>query len=260
MRPEQRADEPVTDAVAEVLDPAAPASTLPLDPDVAVPHAPVAAVPLTALVAGCGVAAAVLTVLVLRRSPSMIAVDVAVHDWVLTHRGALDASVARTVTWAGSTFVALPALLVAGCLAPPGLRGARARLSRGLLVAGSASVGVYAGLALNHLVGRERPPTPDWWGAAGGPAFPSGHTTVATIVAIDLAWVLSERWTSRRARRIGVVSALVMTAAVGWSRIWLGVHWPSDVAAGWLLGSAWAAASIGALRWLRRHAAPPHDH
>ena len=142
------------------------------------------------------------------------------------------------MTWAGATYVALPALLVVGALAPPGRRSVRARLGSGLLLAGAASLGVYAGLLLNHLVGRDRPPAEDWSGAAGGPAFPSGHTTTATVVAALAAWALLERWPERR--RALVLGAVVVAGAVGWSRVWLGVHWPSDVVGGWLLGTAWA--------------------
>jgi undecaprenyl-diphosphatase len=87
----------------------------------------------------------------------------------------------------------------------------------------------------------------DWWGAAGGPAFPSGHTTAATIAAGTLAWALSERVRSRRGRIVVWSSAFLVAGLVGWSRMWLGVHWPSDVVSGWLLGASWLALVVSAV-------------
>lgn len=234
---------------SEVLDPTAPGTTdLPIDP---------AVVPRTApsgrawwVVAGCGAALAALTVAVASEAPVVIELDLAIHSFALSHRGSVDTALALAVTWAGATYVALPALLVVGCLAPTGRRSWRDRLGAGLLLAGTASVGIYAGLLLNHLVGRARPPAEDWWGAAGGPAFPSGHTTVATVVAVEAAWALTDRWPHRR--RLLAAGAVAMAAAVGWSRVWLGVHWPTDVVGGWLLGVGWGVAVMLLLARLRR--------
>lgn len=199
---------------------------------------------------GCGVAVAVLTVAVAREQPLVIDLDIELHAFALSHRTPLDSAVALTVTWAGATYVALPALLVLGAAAAPGRRTPRQRIGAGLLLAGAAAVGVYAGLLLNHVVGRARPPYEDWWGAAGGPAFPSGHTTVATVLGVLGAWALMQGWPRRRAAV--VVAGAVVAVAVGWSRVWLGVHWPSDVLGGWLFGTAWALGTVLLLeRWRR---------
>jgi undecaprenyl-diphosphatase len=242
--------EGTTEATAEVLDPTAPgASALPVDlPEVVPEHEPSRRRELWVVV-GCGCALALLTAAVVRDSEALAETDLALHGFALAHRGPLDSALALTVTWAGATYVALPVLLVVGCLAPPGPRSLRSRLGAGLLLAGTASVGIYAGLLLNHVVDRTRPPAEDWWGAAGGPAFPSGHTTVATIVAIEIAWALSAWWSDRTRRRLVWGAAAVVAVAVGWSRVWLGVHWPGDVLGGWLFGTAWA---VGAALLLSR--------
>lgn len=200
--------------------------------------------------AGCGVAFAVLTVAVAREQPLVIDVDTELHGFALAHRSALDSALALTVTWAGATYVALPVLCVLGAAAPVGRRSLRYRVGAGLLLGGVAALGVYAGLLVNHVVGRARPPFEDWWGAAGGPAFPSGHTTVATVLGILGAWALLRRWPTRR--RLVLAGAAAIALGVGWSRVWLGVHWPSDVLGGWLFGTAWALGSVLLLdRWRR---------
>jgi undecaprenyl-diphosphatase len=183
--------------------------------------------------------------------------DLDLHRWALEHRGVIDLRLARAVTWGGATEVVVPLLVVVGtAVARP--RTWLLRLQTGLLVTCVASTGMYVGLLVNHWVDRTRPDRHDWAGAAGGPAFPSGHTTGATLFACGLAWVLLDRCTDRRVRRAVAAAAVLWAGAVGWSRFWLGVHWPTDVLGGWLFGTAWAAAATalaGAVR-RRRHRSP----
>lgn len=245
--------DPVHDVVEEALDPTAP--RLDVAPvDVADVAPPAEAAPRWLPWLGvCGAAgAAVLAVVAVRTGGAAWPWDHTVHQWVLEHRGGIDASVARAVTWGGATSVALPALAVAGALLPPGRRGLRRRLGAGLLLSGSAALCVWLGLAVNHAVGRERPPVVDWWGAAGGPSFPSGHTTAATVVAATFAWAATARVRSARGRTLVWCTAAAYALAVGWSRVWLGVHWPSDVLAGWLLAASWVALLVAGAGYAER--------
>jgi undecaprenyl-diphosphatase len=57
----------------------------------------------------------------------------------------------------------------------------------------------------------------------------------------------------RRLKALFLVSAILVTAAVGVSRVYLGVHWPSDVLAGWAIGAAWALLCWCAAVWLQQH-------
>jgi undecaprenyl-diphosphatase len=83
-------------------------------------------------------------------------------------------------------------------------------------------------------------------------SFPSGHASAATLFYGFLACLLSSRMTSA-GRRAGVaLAALVMVAAVGFSRIYLGAHYLSDVMAGVAEGLAWLAMCITAVSTLRR--------
>jgi len=85
-------------------------------------------------------------------------------------------------------------------------------------------------------VGRPRP-------SGGAPGFPSGHTTAATAFAVLLIYIVTrERW-PRSARWTLTVAAVLLAALVGWARVMLHAHWPSDVLGGFLVGTACAAAA-----------------
>jgi membrane-associated phospholipid phosphatase len=202
-----------------------------------------------------GLTFALLTVWIARQGTAVPNVDEQIHTWAVSHRGPGSTALARAVTWGGVTTVVLPALLAVGALAGSSGGDFRRRLGDGVLLSGVASVGVFAGLRINALVGRGRPSVADWAGAAGGPAFPSGHTTAATLFAASCAWTISARVRAGWPRRAIWAGAIVYAAAVGWSRVWLGVHWPTDVIGGWLYGTAWFTAATAAMLGLRRRSA-----
>ena len=180
----------------------------------------------------------------------MPAVDTTIHHWALEHRDTTTIHVARVASWFGQTDIALPLIVVAG-LAAAGSTRRFGRLRAAVLLLALGGLGVIVGLQLNRVVGRARPLPGDWAGAAGGFSFPSGHTTAATLAAGLVAWSVSRRVKHFRVQVLVWVGAGAWAAAVGWSRVWLGVHWPTDVLCGWLFAGSFLvlARAVQLKRW-----------
>ncbi|KUL45183.1 phosphatase PAP2 family protein [Streptomyces regalis] len=90
---------------------------------------------------------------------------------------------------------------------------------------------------LKAVVDRSRPVWPDPVDAAHYAAFPSGHAMTATVVCGLLLWLLHHYGAERALRRAAAAVAVISVAGVGLTRVWLGVHWATDVVGGWLLGA-----------------------
>jgi membrane-associated phospholipid phosphatase len=180
-----------------------------------------------------GVAAAlglvVLTALVVAHDGRPFGWDVAVHSWLRDHRTAGLTTGARVLTATGTGVPAYGLAAVAGLLRG----GFRPWWQRAVAAMAVLAAVQLLRLGLATLVGRPRPPASDWASAAGGFAFPSGHTTSSALVAVLLVVALLRRPSGRSPA--GGVLAVLWAAGVGVTRVYLGVHWPSDVLAGWLL-------------------------
>jgi undecaprenyl-diphosphatase len=72
-------------------------------------------------------------------------------------------------------------------------------------------------------------------------SFPSGHAMLSAVTYLTLGALLARVQPQRRLKAFLIGLAVILTVLVGMSRIYLGVHWPSDVLAGWCLGAAWAS-------------------
>lgn len=105
-------------------------------------------------------------------------------------------------------------------------------------------VAVAGGQALSSSIkvvfGRPRPDLVPWGTDALTASFPSGHAMMAAATWLTLAAMLARAEPRRRLKALYLTLAALIVAAVGVSRVYLGVHWPSDVLAGWALGTAWA--------------------
>jgi undecaprenyl-diphosphatase len=98
---------------------------------------------------------------------------------------------------------------------------------------------------------RDRPDVVPRLAVVTSPSFPSGHSVFAAVIYLTLG-VLVARFTERRRTRIYLVFlALALTFLVGISRVYLGVHYPTDVLAGWCVGLAWALACWLMARYLQ---------
>ncbi len=83
-------------------------------------------------------------------------------------------------------------------------------------------------------------------------SFPSGHSMMAAITYLTLGVLLARTDRRRRVKTFFLTVALTVTMLVGLSRVYLGVHWPTDVLAGWCAGMAWALLTWAAAGFLQR--------
>ncbi|MDT7704779.1 MAG: hypothetical protein QOG20_386 [Pseudonocardiales bacterium] len=157
--------------------------------------------------------------------------DLAISTFARAHRSPLPTVIAeRLDLMAGTTALGALAVLVAVLL---GRRGHR--FEAGLVLAAAATAAV-ASYGLKFLYGRPRPPAIDRLITEGGFSLPSGHALGSMAVLGVLAVVGWSLLRSRSARITLAAVAALGTAATGCSRVYLGVHWASDVLDGWLLG------------------------
>jgi len=175
---------------------------------------------------------------------------------VIDHRSAAMTPIAKVATFLGTGPVVYGLLMVLGIL----LWRRTGRWQPLALTLGWLAVGQLLRLTVNHAVGRPRPPDALHLVGAGGFAFPSGHTTTATLGYGLIAVLVVALFPG--ARRWAALAVVVLAAAVGLSRVYLGVHWPTDVFGGWALGVAWlalAAVVSIAVRLQRARRAPATD-
>lgn len=105
---------------------------------------------------------------------------------------------------------------------------------------------------LKTIYGRPRPDLVPHDSYVYSASFPSGHSMMAATTYLTLAMVISSLEPRRATKALVFALAVAVTVAVGFSRVYLGVHWPSDVLAGWCAGAAWAFAGWLVLQRLRR--------
>ena len=115
----------------------------------------------------------------------------------------------------------------------------RHRLTALALVAAAWSGSAAVSLLKAH-VGRARPTIVDHWAVVDNSSFPSGHAASSAVIYLTLAAVASQVTHGRVVRGYLIGLAIVLVGAIGLSRVYLGVHWPSDVLAGWSFGTLWA--------------------
>lgn len=105
----------------------------------------------------------------------------------------------------------------------------------------AASVsGQLATQVLKEFFGRPRPDLIPHEVAVFTHSFPSGHAMMSAVVYLTLASLIARLTDRRRLKLYAMSVAVVLTILIGVSRVYLGVHWPSDVLAGWMIGASWA--------------------
>ncbi len=179
-----------------------------------------------------------LTILYALRTPGDLSRPIG-PDWL---------NVAATdVTSLGSTTVlGIIVILVCGLF----LSFRRWREALALLLASGG--GLVITTVLKDLFQRDRPPAILHAVRAINASFPSGHAALSATVFLTLGALIAHFAERRRGRVYALAAAVILSLVVGCSRVYLGVHWPTDVLAGWCVGAAWALLWWGAaIAWER---------
>lgn len=174
--------------------------------------------------------------------------DNTVRAWFLAHQNPLLHNIALVITWIGSPMVMV--VLAVAAAAWFYTRGGRRRA--GVVIAAPA-VGALLSPIVKALYGRARP--------AGAVllnektySFPSGHAATSAAVVVTLCYVLARE--GMISWRSAIIIGGVVPLLVGLTRLYLDVHWTTDVVAGWAVGLFVAAVSAALYERLRKSAPP----
>jgi len=121
-----------------------------------------------------------------------------------------------------------------------------------LVLAVTVALANFSSGNLKDLYARPRPDLVPHGVYVYSASFPSGHSTLSAAMYLTLAMLIASLEPHRGAKVMVYLLAALLVLGVGFSRVYLGVHWPSDVLAGWSLGAAWALVAWCALSMLNR--------
>lgn len=162
--------------------------------------------------------------------------------WFAEHRSAIWDTLTHVGTFAAETVT----VITLGVLAAVALRVRLRRWRESVMLAVTVGGEVLIFAATTMLVDRPRPPVVRLDSAPPTSSFPSGHTAAAVALYGGLAVIAAAVPARTWLRRLALVAAVAVPVAVGVSRIYRGMHYPTDVAAGALLGLVWLAVC----RWI----------
>ncbi|CAG7600970.1 hypothetical protein PAESOLCIP111_00442 [Paenibacillus solanacearum] len=169
----------------------------------------------------------------------VLRLDQAVTDFIQSRRSPALTGLMRGVTAVGEVGAVLAIMLLAAVILYKWLHHRRELLLLLWVVAGSMLLNAM----LKLLFQRERP-TISRLIEVNGFSFPSGHSMAAFSLFAVIAFLLWKHIDSRLGRGLVVLLSMMMILAIGVSRIYLGVHYPSDVLAGYLASGCWMTASV----------------
>lgn len=176
-------------------------------------------------------------------------IDRPVLDWLGGHRSATLTGVVTAVTNLGGAVFLTPAVAITAIVVARRLRSWRP-IWISALTLGGVQLLVFS---IKVFIARPRPdPTiPEVF--ARGFSFPSGHAASSLVGYVTIAWLICMVTPRGTLRATVWLTAALLTFAIGLSRVYLGVHYPTDVVAGWILGITWLTTVVVAV-----HAWPAH--
>jgi len=141
-----------------------------------------------------------------------------------------------------------------GCWAIVLLLYIKKRAEAGWLAASVLGASLF-NTVLKHSLHRARPEVVPHLTMVDNASFPSGHAMISAAILLTIGAMIAETVKSTGGRVYIMTFAGFLVFLIGLSRLYLGVHWPTDVLAGWCLGGVWAIVVFAANRLLRRRAA-----
>ncbi len=135
----------------------------------------------------------------------------------------------------GVTVLTLITVLTAGYLV------ASRKAGTAVFLVGAITGGAILSVVLKNVIVRSRPELVVHLVEVNTSSFPSGHAMNSAITYLTLGALLARAEKGRHVRIYLLAVAISLTLIIGASRVYLGVHWPSDVVAGWCVGAIWAA-------------------
>jgi undecaprenyl-diphosphatase len=158
----------------------------------------------------------------------------------------------RTSTWNDVTSVATAAMntlpVVIGAFLVVGFLSLRHRFAEAVFLALSLVIEITVFLSVTFVVGRPRPAVPRLNSTPSTSSFPSGHTAAATVLFVGIAVIVACCTRKTLARAASALVAVAAPAIVGFSRVYRGLHHPTDVFVGFLFGLACLAVAAMAVR------------
>ncbi len=160
---------------------------------------------------------------------------------------------ARDITALGSPTI-LGLITVALCL----FLALAGKNHMALFVLGAITSGLLASVLLKDSFERPRPDIVPHEVYASSSSFPSGHSMMSALTYLTLGALLARSQQRKLLKAYFLLIAVFLTVLIGITRVYLGVHWPTDVLAGWTAGAGWALLCWLLARWLqRRHSLEP---
>ena len=176
--------------------------------------------------------------------------DQALQAWVHTFTHPFLTRVMRGLTWIGSPFALAPAVILAAALL-----WYRNLKDDAVMVAASAAGAVALDEIMKLHFKRLRPDVPWAFVHEHSFSFPSGHSVLAIVIYGVLVYKTQDKLHTPLAKAALMLGAFFMVCGIGLSRVYLGVHYPSDVAGGYFVGAVWLTAVIASDLWIDRQTA-----